>query len=316
MVSYLTEELVRQGHEVTLFASGDSVTSARLVPGSSAALRLDSGCIDVLAHHVVMLEKVFSAAARFDVVHFHIDYAHFPLSRRHRTPQLTTLHGRLDIPDLVPLYREFPDMPVVSISECAARAAALAQLAGHRPPRPAPGPLPLPRSAGTTWPSWAGSRPRSGWTAPSRSRAGSACPCASRPRSTASTASTTSARSCPCSTTRWSTFLGEVGEAEKAELLGGARAMLFPDRLAGALRHGHDRGHGLRHAGHRLAARLGAGGDRARGQRLRRRERGRGGRGRAPRRPPSAAAAAARPSRSASPPLAWPRTTWTFTAAC
>jgi glycosyltransferase involved in cell wall biosynthesis len=71
----------------------------------------------VLAHHVVMLEKVFSAAARFDVVHFHIDYAHFPLSRRHRTPQLTTLHGRLDIPDLVPLYREFPDMPVVSISD-------------------------------------------------------------------------------------------------------------------------------------------------------------------------------------------------------
>src|SRR5688572_4099218 len=117
VVSYLTEELVRQGHDVTLFASGDSVTGARLVPCSPTALRLDSGCIDVLAHHVVMLERVLSQASRFDLVHFHIDYVHFPLSRRHRTPQLTTLHGRLDIPDLVPLYREFEEMPVVSISD-------------------------------------------------------------------------------------------------------------------------------------------------------------------------------------------------------
>jgi glycosyltransferase involved in cell wall biosynthesis len=117
VVSYLTEELVRLGHDVTLFASADSVTRARLVPCCPTALRLAPGCIDMLAHHVVMMERVFSARDRFDVIHFHIDYVHFPLSRIYRKPHLTTLHGRLDIPDLVPLYREFPDMPVVSISD-------------------------------------------------------------------------------------------------------------------------------------------------------------------------------------------------------
>src|SRR4051795_6489868 len=113
IVSYLTEELVRQGHDVTLFASGDSVTKARLVAGSPQALRLDENAVDYLAHHVAMLEKVFEMADSFDVIHFHIDYLHFPFSRRHSIPQLTTLHGRLDIPDLEPLYKEFADMPVV-----------------------------------------------------------------------------------------------------------------------------------------------------------------------------------------------------------
>jgi glycosyltransferase involved in cell wall biosynthesis len=117
VVSYLTEELVRQGHEVTLFASGDSVTSARLVSQCPRALRLDCGCVDQLAHHVLMLEDVIEQADEFDVIHFHIDYLHFPWSRRQRIPHLTTLHGRLDIPDLVPLYREFKEMPVVSISD-------------------------------------------------------------------------------------------------------------------------------------------------------------------------------------------------------
>jgi glycosyltransferase involved in cell wall biosynthesis len=116
VVSYLTEELVQQGHDVTLFASGDSVTSARLAATTRRSLRLDKHCIDQIAHHVLMLERVVQRAASFDVIHFHVDYLHFPYSRRHATPQLTTLHGRLDLPDLVPLYREFRDMPVVSIS--------------------------------------------------------------------------------------------------------------------------------------------------------------------------------------------------------
>jgi glycosyltransferase involved in cell wall biosynthesis len=117
VVSYLTEELVRQGHDVTLFASGDSVTGAKLVPVSPRALRLDEGCVDKLAHHFLLLEKVFAAAHRFDVVHFHIDYLHFPLSRRLGITQVSTLHGRLDLPDLPCLYDEFRDMPVVSISD-------------------------------------------------------------------------------------------------------------------------------------------------------------------------------------------------------
>jgi glycosyltransferase involved in cell wall biosynthesis len=116
VVSWLTEELVRLGHDVTLFASGDSLTSARLVPVCKNALRLDPGCVDHLAYHVIMLEKVFQDAGKFDLVHFHVDYLHYPLSRRERIPQVTTLHGRLDLRELVPLYRQFQEMPVVSVS--------------------------------------------------------------------------------------------------------------------------------------------------------------------------------------------------------
>jgi glycosyltransferase involved in cell wall biosynthesis len=116
IVSYLTEELVRQGHEVTLFASGDSVTRARLVATCSRSLRLDPGCIDPLAHHLILVEEVYRRAAEFDVIHFHIDYLHFPVTRRCPAPHVTTLHGRLDIPDLEPLHREFAGMPVISIS--------------------------------------------------------------------------------------------------------------------------------------------------------------------------------------------------------
>ena len=116
VVSYLTEELVRQGHDVTLFASRDSVTKARLAPQCPRALRLDPQCIDQFAHHVLLLENVLKHASEFDIIHFHIDYLHFPWSRRYNLTHLTTLHGRLDIPDLVPLYREFKEMPVVSIS--------------------------------------------------------------------------------------------------------------------------------------------------------------------------------------------------------
>jgi glycosyltransferase involved in cell wall biosynthesis len=117
VVSYLTEELVRLGHDVTLFASGDSVTSANLVPCCPEALRLTPSSIDRLAHHVGMLEEVFSQSDAFDIIHFHIDYLHFPLSRRERIANVTTLHGRLDIPDLQPLYQKFPEMPVISISD-------------------------------------------------------------------------------------------------------------------------------------------------------------------------------------------------------
>jgi len=116
VVSYLTEELVRQGHQVTLFASGDSVTQASLVAPCPRALRLDDQCEDQLAHAMVLLDQVFQQASAFDIIHFHIDYLHFPLAIRQRTPHVTTLHGRLNIPDLVPLYQRFPTVPVVSIS--------------------------------------------------------------------------------------------------------------------------------------------------------------------------------------------------------
>lgn len=117
IVSYLTEALVDLGHDVTLFASGDSRTRARLVPACPRALRLDEGCVDQLAHHFVLLDQVFERAPAFDIIHFHVDYLHYVTSRCHRVPRLTTLHGRLDIPDLQPLYKRFRDEPVVSISD-------------------------------------------------------------------------------------------------------------------------------------------------------------------------------------------------------
>ena len=116
VVSWLTEKLVALGHDVTLFASGDSVTNARLAPACEKALRLDAGCIDPLAHHALMIEQVIKQADDFDLIHFHIDYLHFSVSRHLRIPSLTTLHGRLDLPDLVPLYKEFAEVPLVSIS--------------------------------------------------------------------------------------------------------------------------------------------------------------------------------------------------------
>jgi glycosyltransferase involved in cell wall biosynthesis len=117
VVSWLTEELVRLGHEVTLFAAGDSVTNARLVPICPRALRLDAQCQDRTAYHVIMTEYVFREAANFDLIHFHLDYLHFPLSCRSEVPCLTTEHGRLDIPDLVPTFQTFREMPLVSISD-------------------------------------------------------------------------------------------------------------------------------------------------------------------------------------------------------
>jgi glycosyltransferase involved in cell wall biosynthesis len=121
VVSWLTEELVRMGHDVTLFASGDSVTTGRLVPVCPRALRLDAQCKDAVAHHVVMMEQVFQEASNFDLIHCHVDYLHFSLSRRTNTPCLSTLHGRLDIPDLDPLFQTFREMPVVSISDAQRR---------------------------------------------------------------------------------------------------------------------------------------------------------------------------------------------------
>ena len=116
IVSYLTEELVHQGHDVTLFASGDSVTCAELRPMTERSLRLDPDCRDPFARYAVMLDEVIRTADQFDVLHFNIDYLHFPLARHLELPTVTTLHGRQDLPDLAPLYRHFADMPVVSIS--------------------------------------------------------------------------------------------------------------------------------------------------------------------------------------------------------
>jgi glycosyltransferase involved in cell wall biosynthesis len=117
IVSYLTEELVNQGHDVTLFASGDSKTRARLVPPCPHSFRSNPSSPDSLAYSLLMLEQVFRKTGHFDIVHFHIDLLHFPLCRREKAPSLTTLHGRLDLAFLPSFFHEFPRLPVVSISD-------------------------------------------------------------------------------------------------------------------------------------------------------------------------------------------------------
>lgn len=117
VVSYLVDELIARGHDVTLFASGDSRTRAHLVAPRKRAWRLDPQSTDPLAASVLMLERVMRMRHRFDVLHFHTDYIHFPLCRLIGVPHVTTIHWRLDAPDLMMLYREFPDMPLVSVSD-------------------------------------------------------------------------------------------------------------------------------------------------------------------------------------------------------
>jgi glycosyltransferase involved in cell wall biosynthesis len=117
VVAFLTDELVAAGHHVTLFASGDSVTRAELVPCVPRGLRFEGACLDPIAPHIVMIEEVARRADDFDLVHFHVGYLHFPLMRRMAIPRVTTVHGRLDIPDLQTIYQVFPDEPLVSISD-------------------------------------------------------------------------------------------------------------------------------------------------------------------------------------------------------
>src|SRR5688572_4877941 len=116
VVAYLTEELITQGHEVTLFASGDSVTSADIVPCCKSALRLDAAAQDPIPHYITMLDKVMQAASTFDILHFHIDYLHFPLLRGLKGRAVTTLHGRQDLATTPAFYDHFRSAPLVSIS--------------------------------------------------------------------------------------------------------------------------------------------------------------------------------------------------------
>ena len=177
IVAYLTEELVRQGHEVTLFASGDSRTGAAVVRCSEAALRLDPLIRDPLSYHLMMMDEVGRRAAEFDVLHFHTDLVHFPLLRHLGKPTLTTVHGRLDLADLKPFYEFFGQAPLISISADQRRPLPSANWVGtvHHG-LPADG-LPFsPVATGGYWPFLGASRRRSARIAPSKLPTGSDCP--------------------------------------------------------------------------------------------------------------------------------------------
>jgi glycosyltransferase involved in cell wall biosynthesis len=228
VVAYLTEELVRMGHDVTLFASGDSQTSARLVPIVARSLRTDPLSVDALAHHIVMVEHVLRSAASFDIVHFHIDYMHFPLSRRLALPNVTTLHGRLDIPDLQPLYDEFSDMPVVSISNAQRKPLLQANWVGTVPHGLPNDLFPL-QHAPDGYLLFLGRISR-------EKRVDRAIEIARRlgwPLRVAAKIDAADRRYFeqeiePLFTQPFVEFLGEVDGPEKAALIGGARALLFP----------------------------------------------------------------------------------------
>jgi glycosyltransferase involved in cell wall biosynthesis len=130
IVSYLTDELVRLGHEVTLFASADSITAAELVSCASMGLRLDSNVRDTIPYYMLMLDRVRELAEEFDILHFHIEQFHFPLFRQMADWTVTTLHSRQDFPDLKALYIGFSEMPLVSISNDQQRPIAKANFVG------------------------------------------------------------------------------------------------------------------------------------------------------------------------------------------
>jgi glycosyltransferase involved in cell wall biosynthesis len=130
VVSYLTEELVRAGHDVTLFSTADSKTSARLVPVCPVALFRDPNVRETLPHQVRLMELVFRDPSRFDVIHFHTDYIHFPLVRRHRCATVTTLHGQLHLHDVGALFDEYREIPVVSVSDAQRRPVPVANWRG------------------------------------------------------------------------------------------------------------------------------------------------------------------------------------------
>jgi len=229
VVSYLTEELVRAGHDVTLFASGDSHTAARLVPMVERSLRLDPDSIDQLAHHILMIERIRQVAKSFDILHFHIDYLHFPMSRHLGVPQITTLHGRLDLKDLIPLYDEFTDMPVVSISNSQRAPLPQANWIGtiyHGLPEDLLVPDPDPPGDYLVFIGRISPEKRVDRAVEIARRAGLPLRVAAKISHTDETYFRDEIA--PLFEEPFVEYLGEVNDAEKGPLLGGARALLFP----------------------------------------------------------------------------------------
>lgn len=228
VVSWLTEELLDLGHDVTLFASADSVTRAKLEPCAPVGLRL-AGINDHIASHLVMIEKVRRMRAHFDIVHFHTDLLQFPLAEEFGGRCLTTIHGRLDLPDFKPVYEAFPAMPLVSISDDQRRGIDadlnwLATIHHGMPPMLFP-----PKKHGGDYLAFLGrispeKRP---------DRAIAIAKAAGLPLKIAAKVDRADRDYFedvvkPCLDDPLIEFLGEVNEEQKAELLGGAMALLFP----------------------------------------------------------------------------------------
>ena len=229
IASYLTEALVAEGHDVTLFASGDSMTGAELVPCAEHALRLDPRVKDPIPYYMIMLDRVRAMANEFDILHFHIDQFHFPIFRPIADHTLTTLHGRQDLPDLKILYEAFPEMPLVSISNDQRRPIPHANfLATIYHGLPAALHDRISSRAAVISPSSAGLLLRREWTAPSKLLAVLDCLSRSRPRWTRWIKRTSTQRSSRCSIARTLNSLARSMRKTKTRFLGEASALLFP----------------------------------------------------------------------------------------
>ena len=229
VVAYLTDALVELGHDVTLFATADSTTKARLVPAAPLALRLDTECRDTMAPQIRELELVSRMALRFDVIHFHTGFLHLPLARRLGVPTVTTMHGRLDMGELAPLLRDFSDAPFVSISNHQRRPYPdqnwCATVYHGLPPRL----LPFRAAAPGDYVAFIGRispEKRVDRAIEIARRAGVALRIAAK--IDAADKEYYERDIAPLMDQPHVRFLGEIGEQEKAALLGGARALLFP----------------------------------------------------------------------------------------
>ncbi len=228
VVSYLTEELVRQGNDVTLFATGDSITQAKLVPCTDSALRLEPRCETPLPHYMRMFEEVRRRRRDFDLAHFHIDYLHFPLMREMRLPHVTTVHGRQDLWDLKPLFAEYDDMPLISISESQRSPVGRANWVGtvyHGLPRAL---LPFSPKGGEylAFIGRISAEKRVDRAIEIATRAGRELVIAAKIDKADRDYFETDIK--PLLNTPNVRYIGEVNDREKAELLGGALALLFP----------------------------------------------------------------------------------------
>ena len=228
IVAYLCDELTALGHDVTLFASGDSVTRARLEPAWPCALRLDPEMRDYLAPHIVMLEMLAQQAAAFDILHLHIDYLGYPILQRGEVPFVATLHGRLDLPELRRVYETFPAVPVVSISDAQRaplpQANYIATVQHGIPER-----LLLPRFGHAGYLAFLGRiSPEKAPDAAIRIAARAGMPIRIAAKVDRVDEAYFAERIEPLLRLPHVEFVGEIGEGQKAEFLGDAAALLFP----------------------------------------------------------------------------------------
>ena len=272
IVAYLTDALVELGCEVTLFASAEACTLARLEPMRHQAVRLDPSPLkSETAAHLSMLKRVRARAHEFDVLHFHLDMLHFPIfeSLAHRT--ITTQHGRLDLEDYPALFEAWPQYPLVSISQQQREPLRLAHWIGTVP-HGIPSSL-LQFTAGNAgdYVAFLGRlspEKRPDVAIEIARRAGIPLRIAAKIDNADATYFRSSIEPLLCA--GGVQFIGEIGDERKSGFLGSALALLFP-MMAGAIRTGHAGGDGVRHPGHRLATRIGSRGDRGRRHRRYRR---------------------------------------------